>query len=688
MIRWVYAVLISLCLAHGARGETRYALLIGNEDYPAEVGRLSLPHEDVDRIAAALEEAAFQKSNITILKDATQTETNLAVAAFASRLRAGGAEAVGFFYYSGHGGSAEVSGERQNYLIPARTPVTGAEQLPVLGVPVSGVIDALAAADAKAIFIVSDACRNTLPFSSSKGSGDKGMVRVNARSGLYIAFATADGATTPDDGLFSSALAEQIVQPGQTADRAFTLAMRKVAGLRPGNRLPFSVDGLRGDICFSDCSSAVPEPEPSGGEAVALGRALSAGSQAELEGFLQRFPESRHRGLVESQLAELVSASVVIPQPVPETRETEAVTSEATPVPDVAAGVAETETALVSGVVRLKGHTARINSVEFDVSGDRILTASEDGTARLWSSGDGLPLEVLAGHSDTVWRATMDRSGANVLTVSSDGTSRLWSAASGNPIATITGNSDYPDAVEFSPDGTAIFTAGKTNKLAYVRDLTGASIATLKGHTQTVMSGTFSPDGTRVLTTGFDGKAIVWDRETGNSILVLKAARKAILVARYSSDGKRIVTASSDRSAKVWDTATGKLLRDFDEHPYELIDAQFDPTGKFLVTQCLDGIVRVFDISGNATVASINSSGSYGAAPFAFGKDGRSLHVLDADGNLRVLDMVTGKFVGDVMTLPARGMVVAVNAENTRAAVALDDHSVAVLALQPISYPQ
>jgi|GEM_PF-838917 hypothetical protein len=244
-------------LVFAASAETRYALLIGNEDYPPTVGQLTLPHEDVENMRLGLIQAGFPAENVKVLSDATQTDINLAVAQLSSDLRAAGGDAIGFFYYSGHGGSAESAGRRANYLIPARSPITGAEQLPILGVPVNSIVDALAASDAKAIFIVSDACRNTLPFTSSKGgAADKGMVRVPRKKGLYIAFATADGATTPDDGLFSRALSKRLPQKGLSADRAFTLALREVAAARPGNAMPFTADGLTEDICFAGCGPA------------------------------------------------------------------------------------------------------------------------------------------------------------------------------------------------------------------------------------------------------------------------------------------------------------------------------------------------------------------------------------------------------------------------------------------------
>ncbi|MEZ6010562.1 MAG: caspase family protein [Hyphomonas sp.] len=284
MLRTLLFLLLFAGLGLAASAEPRYALLIGNEDYPATVGPLSLPHEDVENMRRGLIAAGFPASQITVVKDGTQMDINLAVAKLASDLRAASPDAVGFFYYSGHGGSAESAGKRANYLIPAKSPITGAEQLPILGVPVNGVIDTLSASEAKAIFFVSDACRNTLPFTSSKGgSADKGMVRVPRRQGLYIAFATADGETTPDDGLLSQALARRLPEKGLSADRAFTLALREVAAARPGKAMPFTADGLTEDICFTSCTAG-PTPATAGTEDLAF---LTAKRMNTIAGWLE-----------------------------------------------------------------------------------------------------------------------------------------------------------------------------------------------------------------------------------------------------------------------------------------------------------------------------------------------------------------------------------------------------------------
>lgn len=258
MFRTFLLVLIMMGICRSASAEEqRYALIIGNEAYPPSVGALTHPHEDAAVIRDALLASGFSPQNITLLSDADKGDILGGIVAFTSALRAAGKEGVGFFYYSGHGGSAQISTQRQNYLIPSDVAITSAENLPLLGVSVSDIVDSLAATDAKAVFAVFDACRDTLPLASStKGSvSDKGMIRLPRTTGMFIAFATADGQTAPDDGLFSKSLAAQMRTPGLTADRVFTLTSRGVVGQRPGAALPFFSDGLAEDFCFADCSA-------------------------------------------------------------------------------------------------------------------------------------------------------------------------------------------------------------------------------------------------------------------------------------------------------------------------------------------------------------------------------------------------------------------------------------------------
>jgi WD40 repeat protein len=62
----------------------------------------------------------------------------------------------------------------------------------------------------------------------------------------------------------------------------------------------------------------------------------------------------------------------------------------------------------------------------FSPDGTRILTASDDGTARVWHPDGGL-LTTLEGHNDGVRSAVFSPDGTRILTASNDNTARLWS---------------------------------------------------------------------------------------------------------------------------------------------------------------------------------------------------------------------------------------------------------------------
>jgi Caspase domain/Bacterial SH3 domain len=86
--------------------KNRWALVIGNSAYGAEVGLLPNPVNDATDIAATLQPLGFE---VTLVLNATRQQMEEALAAFRRQLRPGG---VGLFYFAGHG--AQVDG--MNYL--------------------------------------------------------------------------------------------------------------------------------------------------------------------------------------------------------------------------------------------------------------------------------------------------------------------------------------------------------------------------------------------------------------------------------------------------------------------------------------------------------------------------------------------------------------------------------------------
>ena len=72
--------------------------------------------------------------------------------------------------------------------------------------------------------------------------------------------------------------------------------------------------------------------------------------------------------------------------------------------------------------------------------GTKLVTASDDRTARLWDAASGGQLAVLHGHEDQVWWAAFSPDGAKAVTASSDRSARLWDAPAGNSLAVLQGH--------------------------------------------------------------------------------------------------------------------------------------------------------------------------------------------------------------------------------------------------------
>ena len=74
-------------------------------------------------------------------------------------------------------------------------------------------------------------------------------------------------------------------------------------------------------------------------------------------------------------------------------------------------------------------------SAAFSPDGERIVTASEDNTARVWDAASGKPIgDRSKATRVAVSSAAFSPDGKRIVTASWDGTARIWDAASGKPI--------------------------------------------------------------------------------------------------------------------------------------------------------------------------------------------------------------------------------------------------------------
>jgi WD40 repeat protein len=283
----------------------------------------------------------------------------------------------------------------------------------------------------------------------------------------------------------------------------------------------------------------------------------------------------------------------------------------------------------------LSGHAGRVDFARYSPDGARIITASEDKTARIWDAATGSQLAILAGHGNQVDTAEYSRDGKRILTASHDKTLRIWDADSGTQIAVISAPGVKPIAASFSPDGERIVAASldATARIFDVR--TGTEFAMLSGHAGPLQSAEYSPDGRRIVTASLDKTARVWMAESGAPLLTLSGHTGLVLGARYSPDGSRIVTASGDRTARVWDARTGKVLAVLSGHTNSVYDASYSPDGSLIATVSYDGTARIWDANSAAQLAVLSGHGGF-VTSVGFSADGSRVVTASDDRTARV----------------------------------------------------
>ena len=291
-------------------------------------------------------------------------------------------------------------------------------------------------------------------------------------------------------------------------------------------------------------------------------------------------------------------------------------------------------------LLTFKGHTGVVLSAAFSPDGARVVTAGHDPVVRVWDARTGADLLTIKGHTGAVLSVAFSRDGARVVTGGHDRTARVWDAKTGAELLALKGHTGDVWSAAFNRDGTRVVTAGDTT--ARVWDATtGVEVRTFRGHAGVVLSAAFSPDGARVITGGWDKTAGVWDVATGVEVLALNGHTGRVTSASFSPDGARVVTGSHDRTARVWDAKTGAEVLALKGHTREVASAAFSPDGARVVTGSGEPAARVWDArAGTEFLALSDRTG--GARSAAFGSDGSRVVTGHGDSTARVWDARTG----------------------------------------------
>ena len=164
-------------------------------------------------------------------------------------------------------------------------------------------------------------------------------------------------------------------------------------------------------------------------------------------------------------------------------------------------------------------HSDRVPFVAFSPDGLTAVTASPDGTARLWGAFTGEPRGEPLRHDGGVMQAAFSPDSRLVITASQDRAARLWEVDGGRPLGEPLRHRGPVRSVAFSPDGLTVLT-GSNDGAAQLWDVASQKpLGEPLHHEGWVQQVAFRPDGNVAITTGqVKNTAPLSDRSTGQAI--------------------------------------------------------------------------------------------------------------------------------------------------------------------------
>ena len=297
----VCTLILGIFLAASPAGAAqRVALVVGNSDYTL-VSPLANPANDAALMAAILREVGFE---VIEAKNADRRGMARAIRDFGKRLRRAGPEAVGLFYYAGHG----VQAGGTNYLIPLGAPVADEADLEIEAVSASWVLGQMESAGNALNVVILDACRNN-PFKGAFRAATRGLARMNAPSGSLVAYSAAPGQVaadgTTDNSPYTAALVAAMREPGLALEQVFKRVRVAVEAATGEQQTPWEESSLKGDFYFVPQGSTVtvtPPGAPPAFDARALELAFwqsikDSDNPADFGAYLTQYPQGTFAGL-------------------------------------------------------------------------------------------------------------------------------------------------------------------------------------------------------------------------------------------------------------------------------------------------------------------------------------------------------------------------------------------------------
>ncbi|MEZ4513136.1 MAG: NB-ARC domain-containing protein [Chloroflexota bacterium] len=305
----------------------------------------------------------------------------------------------------------------------------------------------------------------------------------------------------------------------------------------------------------------------------------------------------------------------------------------------------------------LVGHSKWVTSIAITLDGQKAVSSSYDKTLIVWNLNASAPTNqaerILSGHSHVISAVAIAPNGEWAVSASYDQTLKVWNLQSGQAAHILSGHSGWVTAVAITPDGKRVISASSDHTLKIWSLTNGQEEFTLSGHSDWVSAVAIAADGRRAVSASYDKTLKIWnlnaDALTGQAECTLSDPSGMVNAVAITPNGKQVVSAS-DKSLKVWniseDTPTGQVERTLSGHSGVVRAIAIARNGEQVVSASDDHTLKVWNLGADTPTESAKRNFSKhlrGVLGVAIAPDGNRVVSASYDQTLKVWNLSTGQ---------------------------------------------
>jgi len=298
---------------------------------------------------------------------------------------------------------------------------------------------------------------------------------------------------------------------------------------------------------------------------------------------------------------------------------------------------------------RLSGHTQPVPAVDISPNGDRAVSASWDGTIKLWR-GNGQLMKTLKAHQGGVTDVNFHPKGNRFVSVGLDGTVKLW-RKDGTLVKTIATQQQATNRVRFSVAGKQLITAGRDGSIA-VWNLDGTLHNRFVAHQKGVNSIDASPNGQFIASASQQSSAVkVW-KQDGTLVQTLTGYEEGVGSIAFGADSELIAVAGLSGEIQIWDR-DGTLRENLPGHQTAAMSVAFSPDSQILISADRNGKIKYWSWQNRPNSAIATLTAHQGAVrDVSFFPQGDRIVSASDDKTLRIWDLRrSNRHQGDIYTV-------------------------------------